>query len=556
MRFVLFAAVTLVTTQAAMVPAFAAEAPISITFIADSQQRDLFGGSTGFSGRFAQDSSQVAVRSSEQELFAKYVMRAVIEREREADLVVHLGDFLDYSCESEWVDASSALTAEQWARTALVAGNHDGLFQGNDTYGGFVKGVLQLRKLFNNRYDPTLEGHFNAVCAHEALNAKKRRSFNFRKRDVFCSRVALMTAPRFAVPVEVNRACGYVEFARSNRVDGRPDARVDLPLQHVGNWRSGSTDVAYKLEAWFPEASVATWGRGYFLQVFELSPANRIGDGPAIVAVLLDTSDWQSRPGFKGQGECDKPGNTDCGSVSKKQRDAVAAFLATVPAGTTVLLGGHYPLKAMEGATAEWLRRIVSGRAPHAAYFSAHTHFGDVYPIQAVAQGKAAWEFNVDSLIDWPITYWNLMKPAEGGAACLSVHHPWKELGCDAALEDARYLVERAAKLYSAGIREGFDQGEAQWRWRARDADRAMLAFAQVNGISVKCVKPNFDKDGLVAISRALRSCMKQVDDAVVADPKLVRLAACTSLAGAAAFRGRHPEELPSRRAFGTRCLN
>ena len=92
----------------------------NVILLGDTQQRELFGHPTGFSSKEAQDKSKVAVRSSEQELFAKYLQRVVYNLEPETNAIFHLGDLLDYSCESEWNAAVDVLTKEQLNKTFLI----------------------------------------------------------------------------------------------------------------------------------------------------------------------------------------------------------------------------------------------------------------------------------------------------------------------------------------------------------------------------------------------------------------------------------------------------
>ncbi|UZE26891.1 metallophosphoesterase [Pseudomonas asplenii] len=532
----------------------AAEVPLKLVFMGDTQQREILGATTGFSAKLAQDASEVAVRSSEQEVFAKYVMRSVMEREHSARAVIHLGDLLDYSCESEWMAASAQIGEVDWKRVLLAPGNHDGLFQGNNGYGGAVTLWLRIRKLFDSAYDPMLQGHFNAVCKPQSITRENPyENYEFRKRDFFCSYLEQRSSGLLEGASALQKACAAVSLARKDKVtsENRSTAIIDYPADGLLRIGSSQDPYSFDLIASFPQPSTAQWGTGYFVQAARFSLGAESASMPLHV-VLLDTTDWSSIPHFSFF--CCSTDNSGRGVISKKQRDAVEKYVTALSSDSRVIFAGHYPLKDLEEQSANWLKELLGNDPAHRMYFSAHTHAGYISSTALTNPVGQRVEINTDSMIDWPVSYWTMEPSGDKTQMCFTPHDVWSELGCEQQLAFESGLIEGAVKRYKSALRYSlFNQGEAQWRWRAEDAARALKSFAARRGLQLDCPLPDFDRAGVVAISDAVQLCGQRLDSMLSRDPSLRIAAACTSLLGGSAFVDKPVAEMLSKRPASSR---
>lgn len=528
----------------------------TVVFVADNQQRDIFGATSGLSASEAQFTSHVAVRSSEQELFSKYLVREIVDRESKASVVVHLGDLLDYSCESEWRALASALDNTQGPEILVTPGNHDGLFQGNSEYGALFKFGLQIRKIFNRSYDPGLQGHANSVCRSRFDSSNKFANYNFRKRDFFCS-YFIGLAPKVSLNIkEINDACQYVSLARQGPVDGSDKAVIRYPTPASMRISTSSSKFEYGVVSQFPSRKTASWSEGYFIQVAKIKPVN---GGATTHILLLDTTDWDKSPELGVVSEVTKvcTGNysSNCGSIRREQMSIANNYLASIPSKDEVILAGHYPLRAMEKTAADWVMRLISKSPGRRVYMSAHTHSGYIDHFEKDGRIGGGYEINSDSLVDWPSSYWRATVGGTDSSMCFTPVNLWDEFDCEQVLSVEKNLILGAVQRYRMRIKKGFfDQGEEQWRWRAQDAFRVMTSFISRRGLSISCVSPNFDKDSLQVISEAAQDCQRLLDNVLQGNRNMRVAAACASIMGGAAFVGKLPSQTIPR-DYHQKCI-
>lgn len=522
---------------------------LKIIFIGDTQQRELFGYPTGFSSRQAQDLSQVAIRSSEQELFAKYVQKSVYDLEPDSTAVIHLGDLLDYSCESEWNSATSVLTQEQLTKTFLTPGNHDGIFQGNNHYGFWVKAWLKLMKLSNQTYDPGLQGHFSAVCDSRLKVREKYENPEFRKKDVFCSYLNSFKEAYISERADLKNACGIVEKARHNILTNNDVSQLkSLSQDIVSHNESESQSLKKNITKWslyssFPESATAEWTKGFFTQkiVFPLSDINNLH------LILLDTSDWAETPKYNDI-KCNNHNhvnlkNSKCGVVSKKQQNYVNRYIDSLSNNDIVILSGHYPLKDLNYETEDWLNSLSSSKSKKVMYLSAHTHNGYV----TLNADKSPKEINIDSLIDFPSSYWSLK--TKNGQVCMQPNEIWEKLDCGRVLESEFSSLKIAIENYNLNTKKWHsDAGEAQWRYRAKDSYRALRAFAKSKDLGISCeeMKEGFFENSSTSmpkVAEIVTNCQKQIDAVISNNKELQTYGACQALVGSAIFANKNPNE-------------
>jgi len=425
-----------------------AGAEATLFILADNQERYLYGAPTFYSEIVAQKASPVAIRSTDQDLFAKFTTQAAFDRiEKDLDPrtpgrvpapIVHLGDLLDYSCAAEY----EALRKLPWLandRLTVAPGNHDGLFQGNGTYGGALgEAWLRVKKVLNPRIDPTLEGHHDDVCAlpkpvipllaprgwssdladaknaswsasMDELRRKRGGTAKDTKRDHIDAREQphhircelLELTYKDALPQQAKEYCEDMLVRRYFSVKGA------APNLHGPVSAKMST---YGRQALFDGGpSPMTWDSGFLVQRIEVPLTNAGSNtGEVVLVILLDTQGWQSKPSGKTLSRDD----ATVGTIGERQKTAVAAWLGSLKSSgegrvAAVILAGHYPLKEMTRSSVEWiagLQRVDRRVLP--LYISAHTHLGYLKPTKAA--NDEIWEINVGSLIDFPAHFRDL----------------------------------------------------------------------------------------------------------------------------------------------------
>lgn len=511
----------------------------NVILIGDTQQRELFGQPSGFSSKFAQELSSVAVRSSEQELFAKYLQSEIYNLEPETNAIFHLGDLLDYSCESEWKAATDVLSKEQLEKTFLLSGNHDGIFQGNGNYGFLTKTFIKAAKFFDPSYsNPNLLQHFSAVCKPGMLERKEDEHPEFRKKDFFCSYLNTFRPDYAANYPKLKNACDLVEKARAGSLTNN---LKNLTANKKSILGTSSNSYNWNFSSFFPSNDNADWTEGFFLQkvVFNVS------DNVKIHFLLLDTTNWKNAPSYIAL-KCNKSDSSDtksskCGMVSKKQRDLVDSYFDDpnnkIGVHDFIFLAGHYPIKDLNNETLNWLNGIIESHK--AVYLSAHTHYGTMN----YNDDKSLKEINIDSLMDAPTSYLKISYDKDSNKVCFEPTDLWEKLDCDSKLKvkDELNKIKVKVKSYQHSIKDWKgDAGETQWRNRAHDAYRTIKDFIKLNKPnSVNCEdkKESFFSEGnRKYIAQVVISCEKQVDLFISQNEDLQKYASCESILGSRVF--------------------
>ena len=427
-------------------PSTPAEATLYV--LGDNQERELFGAASSYSEPGAQELSPVAIRSLDQDLYSKFVVQQVIDDiAKEAGgskpVILHLGDLLDYSCDSEF----EKLKRMRWLHEEnlfIAPGNHDVVFQGNASYAGYV-GYLALlvKKIFNPTIDPTLAGHHNAVCQRkgtpvrvpadvEAMRnwpryagAKPRKFPTVRElpHKFRCEYLKLKAGPGGITDPSVREFCDDALFYSYYEVPKEPPRRtlvtVELPLRaQQPQFARASVAAGAELNA---------WSRGHLAQQILVPMQDKKSGARAgsIAFILLDTTDWSGTPSFAPLRYRSDAGK---GSISGAQRATVERWIADAAANPEVVgvvLGGHYPASDLERGSEDWMYGLMRGGKVLPLYLSAHTHFGsEGYITKTWSRADdvtRVMEINVGSLIDNALHYRDLTVTWDPAAAEMRV---------------------------------------------------------------------------------------------------------------------------------------
>jgi len=312
---------------------------------------------------------EVTQRPPEQPLFGRHVLEWALQA-HSREFVIHLGDVLDLSCESELARMDHILESSR-PFTVILPGNHDGLMFGIFNY-----------NVFEAALDPDAQ-KWDLGC---------RRAGRDGGSDPGPSaRGAAVTRREFIVD--------YI--ARLAR-DPRLGATLPLPPKDPDvrfSWRSPSPDAFLDgMEARLVEGR--DFGRSFLAQNFRL-PATE--QAPRRVRIIgLDTNQVGAVVGALDTVRGLSPGSI--GHVYQEQLDAVAPWVEEARRnGDIVVFAGHHNWARISWGSQARIAQLARELDHPLVYISAHTHRG-FWALHPVA-GRKLLELNVSSLSDWPIAY-------------------------------------------------------------------------------------------------------------------------------------------------------
>ena len=311
---------------------------------------------------------EVAQRPPEQPLFGRRVLEWALLSHPE-DPVIHMGDLLDVSCESE-LDRMRKVFQVARQPHVILPGNHDGLLFGIFNYDVFDN-------LFSGK-----TSDWDRAC---------RRGRGERSAVV---------EPRSGAALTKR---GYI-VAYLNSLAGGPHSRIPgLPMpkssETTYSWRNA--DPAGFIEA--IEATILSdrsFARSFVAQKLRLPPA--AGAPRRVTIIGLDTNQITEFISTLDTVRGISPGHF--GNVLSDQIDAVSPWVEEARrAGDIVVFAGHHNWNQLNLATRERVSALMLSVDNPLVYVSAHTHRG--YWASHRILTRSMLELNVNSLSDWPISY-------------------------------------------------------------------------------------------------------------------------------------------------------
>lgn len=360
--------------------------------IADNQEHNLTGGSLkSFSRLTDRLVTSVGLRSPLANVGGRLLMKEALKfgREQGAELVLHLGDATDISCENELNSVFKALDEEipnhMWF---MSPGNHDGLLAGNFANYQDPVGFIRKRPLFYN----------NAPLA--GFGTEKNIWFNGCQSPTDPS-AADMPRGR-AIELYVNNLKQRSDTNVKNTVKEMLEFKekgvpiyVPCRIEEIENkpLKMSSID-GYKAFARICE-SQPVLGRSTKIGQYAGFIVQRIDVGETRI-VLLDTSDYID-PTKKIKGIL--PIAIFGGEITKAQETLAESFFKYDNGETIdrrrVIVAGHHPFSQLPNTTQKWIAE-KSGR-----YISAHVHASASLIPHNVDRSKLM-ELNVGSTLDYP----------------------------------------------------------------------------------------------------------------------------------------------------------
>ena len=311
---------------------------------------------------------EVAQRPPEQPLFGRRILEwALLAHPDEP--VIHMGDLLDVSCESE-LDRMRKVFAVAKQPHVILPGNHDGLLFGIFNYNVFDN-------LFSGK-----TSDWDRACR--------------RGRG----EVGAALEPRSGAALTKR---GYI-VSYLNYLAGGPHSRIpSLPMPQSGettySWRNPDPDGF--IEA--IEAKILgdqNFARSFAAQKLRLPAA--AGAPRRVTIIALDTNQITAFISRFDTVRGISPGHF--GHVLADQIDAISPWVEEARRdGDIVVFAGHHNWNQINPATQERIGAMMLRVDNPLVYISAHTHRG--YWATHRILTRSMLELNVNSLSDWPISY-------------------------------------------------------------------------------------------------------------------------------------------------------
>lgn len=323
--------------------------------VADTQFHESRGVASRYLGLGGDEVVDVTIRTGQQVIGSEDILTAALKRASSLPLVIHAGDAMDVSCQTEWEKFTRVMSSEKQRSPGsstwlFTPGNHDGFLTGN------------FFPVNGDTYQPDFWAN---LC-----NAGQ-----MRKPDK--SQLHTLMPKHLVVQEYVKWLGGYFKPNETSQGCDKTKALC---------WQA----YAPKSRPW----------QSFLVQIVRLPRTTEASFD--VYAVLLDSSDYESRPyvslfSFAAGRE---------GSLSAAQLDAARSLLSTVPPQGKYFFVAHHP--ASDWREDKWSAARLSAwssllQDPRSLRFlvSAHTHTGSLRQ-NFTALGEFV-ELNTGSLADAPL---------------------------------------------------------------------------------------------------------------------------------------------------------
>ncbi len=315
---------------------------------------------------------EVAQRPAEQPLFGRRLLEWAIQKHPDMPLL-HLGDVVDMSCQSEWHRMRKIFDTGEQAKV-ILPGNHDGLLFGvfnHDLLTDYLKGeVLEWQRGCRQ----TSEDEDVPPSSDGKGPALNKRMF-IQKYIEF-----LATGPHHHFGLKSPQKTKDLK---------------DIQLAWINPDQEGFVE---KVDA------NLVFGRNYATSF--IVQKLRVPAEPdalrRVTIVGIDTSQLSVAMGVLNMLTGDSPGDT--GRVLDGQARIIDAYVQEAQrAGEIVIFAGHHSWNQLDIESRNRLATIMERVDNPLVYISAHTHEG--WWAMHRLRNRSLLELNVSSLADWPIAY-------------------------------------------------------------------------------------------------------------------------------------------------------
>ncbi|MEZ5988872.1 MAG: metallophosphoesterase family protein [Planctomycetota bacterium] len=344
-----------------------------VLLVADCQLHNLWSDALPERNLSSEALAATAIRPPQLDLFAADVLEWILAHGSDGyDAIIHLGDALDLACEGE-LQAFLEVMAKAGKPWLMAPGNHDFFYFGT--------------------YDPEDKGLWQAACHHSGSVLPKDRFVKLYVAALLREDDPSLAALAAALGVEAPRERDLHEVAD------------DLPDDF--DWvRDGGSGVLRRI-AWHlvPEEP---W-RSYVIQEADMSPDRLDPKIGRQFVLLLDSCQYQRRPGLIPNGWQTFPLVLNCGSHGEMLPDQLRKVRGWIDEDRATLgpvgyaMACHHPFEAMAPRTKSslgWLWREHG----LGMLVTAHTHKG-YFAHHDLGTENDRLELNLGSTTDWPMEW-------------------------------------------------------------------------------------------------------------------------------------------------------
>lgn len=383
----------------------AEDAPAEVLFVADPQIHNMYGVGLKQMMMISDLVSNVAIRHPEVNILAPLTLRYALQQGQSrlahgSGLVVVLGDGTNIACsgEAEVFDAEFNRLAPGSIRLQ-AHGNHDSYLIGTVNSYRPVKGNARELKSTLNSLLPKDES------AWEPSNLDKTERWERYQRERnwrdACYRPALGDKPAGTPMNKIRWLARYTEGLDEHGLSLAPAGPAKQGgLAFTGTGRPGTALqlMGYELYGvWYRPDGATFQTRAAYQEGWKSFIVQRVDVDARHTLVLIDTSVCG-----RADGEMLRYGGSNAGTngcLGDQQLEAISDMIGSISKDKSIIVGGHFPLVALEKNEAAELARLLERARPSGwTYVSGHTH--DALSSTVFGNGL---DINIGSTTDWPL---------------------------------------------------------------------------------------------------------------------------------------------------------
>ncbi|MBV7585503.1 metallophosphoesterase [Pseudomonas sp. PDM33] len=348
-----------------------ATAPIGV--ISDTQIHESRGTASRYASKAGDEFVEVTIRTGQQVIGSTDILMQALKGVTSLPIVLHLGDALDVSCQTEW-DAFVRTMRVAGGNTpwVLVDGNHDGFYVGN------------ISPTNSTKYNV---GYWNQVCNQGRYSLESTLSArHFDKAMLVAANVQHVLA------LQSNADSSLNEVPRNGTCQNLVDGPIACAAWHIDTehpWMS------------------------YLTQLVRLPAA--VPSEPPVYVLALDSSTYLNQPNVDYQYALLT--GVKAGFTPAQLRDA-RIMVRQLPVDARFFIATHHHVNEWRASALSTDERSELGGLLASYSFlnfvlTAHTHEGGWYDHKVL--GNPLLELNTGSLADPPLYYRDLQFVRSGG---------------------------------------------------------------------------------------------------------------------------------------------
>ncbi|WP_282297263.1 hypothetical protein [Stenotrophomonas sp. PS02289] len=385
--------------------ATADDAPAEVLFVADPQIHNMYGVGLKQMMLVSDLVSNVAIRHPEVNIAAPLTLRYALQQgqarlARGKGMVVVLGDGTNIGC----TGGAEAFKAEfdrlaQGSIWLQAHGNHDSYLIGTvNSYRPVEANELELTGTMQSPL-PVDESAWKPSSLENLSNWN--RYMRWRNWPDACYRPSVGGYPAGTPMNKIRWLARYTKYLEKHGLILEPAGTSEGGgIAFTGTADSGKALhlMNYQLHGIWYRPKAATFSTlEEYQEGWKSFIVQRADIGATHTLVLIDTSVCPSANGGLTKYWGSNAGTNGC--LGTEQLSEISAMVGSIPKERSIIVGGHFPLVALEEAESRSLSRILEQARPSGwTYVSGHTHnslSGSIF-------GNGV-DINIGSTTDWPL---------------------------------------------------------------------------------------------------------------------------------------------------------